>query len=73
MEFFLVRISVFRPNAGRYGPEKNPYLGAFHTVHNAMRTKFNFSHLIKTIAMIKSFSDNLVHRKIAPRSVANSK
>ena len=42
-EFFLVRIfpafglnteylSVFSPNAGRYGPEKTPYLDTFHAV-----------------------------------------
>ena len=46
-KFFLVRIfphsnwirrdtsylSVFSPNTGKYGPEKNPYLNTFHTVH----------------------------------------
>ena len=46
MEFFLVCIfphsdwiqtdtlylSVFSPNAGKYGPEKTPYLDTFHTV-----------------------------------------
>ena len=38
-EFFLVRmiphsdwISVFSPNAGKYGPEKTPYLDSFHAV-----------------------------------------
>ena len=45
-EFFLVRIfphsdwiqtdtkylSVFSPNAGKYGPEKTPYLDTFHTL-----------------------------------------
>ena len=45
-EFFLVRIfphsdwiwrdtkylSVFSPNAGKYGPEKTPYLDTFHAV-----------------------------------------
>ena len=25
-------ISVFSPNAGKYGPEKTPYLDTFHTV-----------------------------------------
>ena len=30
---FLVRIlSVFSPNAGKYGPEKTPYLDTFHAV-----------------------------------------
>ena len=46
MEFFLVRIfpyldsirrdkkyiSVFSPNAEKYGPEKTPYLDTFHTL-----------------------------------------
>ena len=46
-EFLLVRIfphsnwmrrdtsylSVFSPNAGKYGPEKTPYLDTFHAVH----------------------------------------
>ena len=39
-EFFLVRIflhsdwiwRVFRPNVGKYGPEKTPYLDTFHAV-----------------------------------------
>ena len=25
-----MEISVFSPNAGKYGPEKTPYLGTFH-------------------------------------------
>ena len=43
-EFFLVRtfqhsdwirnyLSVFSPNAGKYGPEKTPYLDTFHAVY----------------------------------------
>ena len=28
-----VRYSVFSPNAGKYGPEKTPYLDTFHAVH----------------------------------------
>ena len=46
-EFLLVRIfshsdgirkdmkylSVFSPNAGKYGPEKTPYLDTFHVVY----------------------------------------
>ena len=36
-EFFLVRIFphsgwIFSPNAGKYGPEKTPYLDTFHAV-----------------------------------------
>ena len=46
MEFFLVRIfpyseylSVFSPNAVKYGPEKTPYLDTFRTVFMYMRIK----------------------------------
>ena len=28
-----VSLSVFSPNAGKYGPEKTPYLDSFHTVN----------------------------------------
>ena len=47
-EFFLVHIfshtkylSVFSPNAGKYGPEKTPYLDTFHAVYvwNKKRTR----------------------------------
>ena len=33
-EFFLVReyLSIFSPNAGKYGPEKTPHLDTFHAV-----------------------------------------
>ena len=27
-----LQISIFSPNAGKYGPEKTPYLGTFHAV-----------------------------------------
>ena len=27
------RYSVFRPNAGKYGPEKTAYLDTYHAVH----------------------------------------
>ena len=26
-------LSLFSPNAGKYGPEKNPYLDTFHAVN----------------------------------------
>ena len=33
MEIYEVNVnSVFSPNAGKYGPEKTPYLDTFHTV-----------------------------------------
>ena len=28
-------LSVFSPNAGKYGPEKSPYLDIFHAVQTA--------------------------------------
>ena len=27
---------VFSPNAGKYGPEKTPYLDTFHLVHGKL-------------------------------------
>ena len=32
--------SVFSPNAGKYGPEKTPYLETFHAVTAIGKTKF---------------------------------
>ena len=32
MEFFWSVFSIFSPNAGKYGPEKTPYLETFHAV-----------------------------------------
>ena len=57
MEFFLVRIfphsdlirkdtkylSVFSPNAGKYGPEKISYLDTFHAVVNSIKLQRFFS------------------------------
>ena len=56
-EFFLVRIfphsdwiwrgtpylSVFSPNAGKYGPEKTPYLDTFHVIIVFRNTFHNFT------------------------------
>ena len=53
-EYFLVRIlphsdwirrdtsylSVFSPNAGKYGPENTPYLDTFHAVKNVKTLHF---------------------------------
>ena len=58
-EFFLVRIfshsdsirrdteylSVFSPNAGKYGQEKPPYLNTFHAVTLYHKLFFSFSFL----------------------------
>ena len=68
-KFFLVRIfphsdwirrdtshfSVFSPNAGRYGPEKTPYLDTFHTVSvfkNDWRTHSNLR--LKTLKKMEA-------------------
>ena len=32
-------LSVFSQNAGKYGPEKTPYLDTFHTVSNVHQCK----------------------------------
>ena len=31
-EIYCVNVSVFSPNAGKYGPEKTPYLDTFRKV-----------------------------------------
>ena len=31
-EIYTLYLSVFSPNAGKYAPEKTPYLDTFHTV-----------------------------------------
>ena len=65
MKFFLVRIfphsnwirrdtkylSLFSPNARKYGPEKTPYLNTFHAVHMNFislktRKSFEVSHYL---------------------------
>ena len=40
--FFLlcISLSVFSPNAGKYGPEKTPYLDTFHAVEGHLKTWF---------------------------------
>ena len=35
-------LSVFSPNAGKYGPEKTPYLDTFHTVRTLNNQGFLF-------------------------------
>ena len=32
-------VSQFSPNAGKYGPEKTPYLDTFHAVRDHIRFK----------------------------------
>ena len=61
--FFLVRIFlhpylyVFSPNAGKYRPEKNPYLDAFHGVY--WRTE-----CIEVVAISYFVNDNIFERKV---------
>ena len=61
-EFFLVHVyphlecirrdtsylSVFTPNAGKYGPEKTPYLDSFHTVYQEQISNVLELHLMMT-------------------------
>ena len=35
-------LSVFSPNAGKYGPEKTPYLGTFHAVRYSQDLPFSY-------------------------------
>ena len=48
---------VFSPNAGKYGPEKNPYLDSFHAVTNFLfLSKANLlSSVIYAIEIISRF------------------
>ena len=44
----MLRISVFCPNAGKYRPEKTPYLDTFHTVwltHKQKTSKFSETNI----------------------------
>ena len=36
--------SVFSPNAGKYGPEKTPYLDSFHTVISSLEETIAHSY-----------------------------
>ena len=38
-------LSAFSPNAGKYGPEKTPYLDTFH----AVPIELNFSNMCENI------------------------
>ena len=47
MRSFLWSVfSAFSPNAGKYGPEKTPYLTTFHAVIAILKTRFLFSEQI---------------------------
>ena len=37
-------LSVFNPNAGKYGPEKNPYLDTFHAVISTGLDQFSVGY-----------------------------
>ena len=37
---------VFSPNAGKYEPEKTPYLDTFHAMHLKTAESSNFGHAI---------------------------
>ena len=67
-EFFLSRIfrysdwiwrnakylSVFSPNAGKYGPEKTSYLGSFHAVLRSVLRLFSLGKLTNHLRKVKS-------------------
>ena len=38
---FTEQISIFSPNTGKYGPEKNLYLDTFHAVYFMSMTSFH--------------------------------
>ena len=42
--FFCPYISVFSPNAGNYGPEKNAYLNNFHAVITTRKYQSSIIH-----------------------------
>ena len=44
-------LSVFSPNAGKYGPEKTPYLVTFHAV-----TKIRLTGFIQCVIVIHIYS-----------------
>ena len=53
LEFFTY-LSVFSPNAGKYGPEKTPYLDTFHTVST-------YNNIFVTIMIIYLQQWNIIH------------
>ena len=43
-EYWEIRsLSVFRPNSGKYGPEKTPYLDTFHAVERFRNTLWKWT------------------------------
>ena len=51
---FTPYISVFSPNTGKYGPEKNPYLDSFHAVF--------FAEHYMQISILQSLNVNILSR-----------
>ena len=49
--FFWSVFSVFSPNAGKYGPEKTPYLDNFHAVQITATSQF----ILKRNTKLKNF------------------
>ena len=57
-------LSVFSPNAGKYGPEKTPYLDTFHVVLGLeysqlaiLQTEFNLKTRIHKVSELLSVSE----------------
>ena len=57
-------LSVFSPNAGKYGPEKTPYLDTFHA-YVSLQIRFEALNFRSSLEEIKKLSklenDNMVH------------
>ena len=51
---FFTYLSVFSPNAGKYGPEKTPYLDTFHTVST-------YNNIFVTIMIMYLQQWNIIH------------
>ena len=72
-EFLLVRIfphlgwirrdtkhlSVFSPNAGKYGPEKNPYLDTFHAVFDGHENKLRSGYRTVIRILMTNIADDV--------------
>ena len=54
--FFGPYFPVFSPNAGKYGPEKSPYLDTFHVVYKQLVFKIKF---VKQPLELNPFKSNV--------------
>ena len=61
-------LSVFSPNAGKYGPEKTPYLDTFHTVFACMNKK---SALVSYDRVNCYFNPSLIDKELIVYTLLN--